>query len=170
MRQMHQPRDRKLRKVFDELVKARRADSPNGAMLLTRLLLELSIEAYATKRALPFAGDRNPDIERELGEFWKALNDAGVTPPPLVKAALRRAKVNPMPLSDKVLDVVDDLMATERLQKKDGEAKKREITTTQVVALLNDAVHRLTVTPSIERVNHILDVLQPVYNAITSDA
>lgn len=170
MRQMNQPRERRLRKVFDELGKARRSDSPNAAMLLTRMLLELSLEASAVTHELPFANDSNPDLEREFGDFWKVLNEAGVKPSPLVKEALRRAKKQPLSLSDKLQEVIDHLVSIERMSHKEGEAKKREISTVQVVALLNDAVHRLNVTPSVDRVTHILDVLLPVYNAITSDA
>ena len=170
MRQMNQPRERRLRKVFDELAKARRSDSPNAAMLLTRMLLELSLEAYAVTHELSFANDSNPDLDREFGDFWKVLNEAGIKPAPLVKEALRRAKKQPLSLSDKLQEVIDHLVSVERMSHKEGEAKKREVSTVQVVALLNDAVHRLNVTPSVDRVTHILDVLLPVYNAITSDA
>lgn len=139
-------------------------------MLLTRMMLELSIEAYAKTHGLPFVNDSNPDLEQEFGEFWKALNAASVKPSPLVREVLRRAKKHRLSLSDKLQDVIDHLVTSGRMSQKEGEAKKRELSTVQVVALLNDAVHRLNVTPSVERVTHILDVLLPVYNAITSDA
>ena len=40
---------------------------------------------------------------------------------------------------------------------------------TEVLPMLNDAVHRLDVVPSIPRVNHILEIVRPVFNGMLKD-
>lgn len=168
MRAMNAPTDRRLKNVFDELRKARRNDMPNAAIVLTRVLLELSTDAYAGPRKLSFAGDTNPALDAALPNLYKDLNAAGVTLPRDIKEALRWAKTRPMSLAEKLYAVIADLVEREVITGKEGAAKQREIKAADVLPLLNDAIHRLSVVPSISRVNHILEVVRPVFNAMTT--
>lgn len=168
MRAMTVPTDRRLKKVFDELRKARRNDMPNAAIVLARVLLELSIDAYAGTRKLSFAGDTNPALAAALPNFYKDLNAAGVTLPADIKEALRWARARPMSLAEKLSAVINDLVQRQVMTAKEGSAKQREIKAADVLPLLNDAIHRLTAVPSIPRVNHILEVVRPVFNAMTN--
>lgn len=168
MRAMNAPMDRRLKKVFEELRKARRNDMPNAAIVLTRVLLELSTDAYAGAHKLSFAGDTNPALNAALPNFYKDLNAAGVTLPRDIKEALRWAKTRPMSLADKLSAVINDLVERQVITGKEGAAKQREIKAADVLPLLNDAIHRLLVVPSIPRVNHILEVVHPVFNAMTN--
>ena len=72
---------------------------PNAAIVLARVLLELSIDAYATSRKLAFAGDRNSILDAALPTFYKDLSEAGLKLPAGVKDALRWAKIRPMSLA-----------------------------------------------------------------------
>lgn len=166
LRTFHQPAERRLKKIFEELAKVRRADAPNAAMVLTRVLLELSIDHYATQHSLDFAGDSNPLLEAEMKAFWKQLGMKGIKPSKPIREALKLATGRPMGLSEKLERVTDHLIANGAIDQKEGNAKKRELRALDVTRLLNDAVHRLKVTPSIDRVNHILEVAQPIFNAM----
>jgi hypothetical protein len=167
MRAMNKPTDRRLLKVFEELKKARRGDMANAAIVLSRVLLELSTDAYATTHRLRFAGDTNPTLAAALPDFYKAANEAGVTISADIREALRWAKTRPMSLADKLSNVIDNLVERQILTAKEAAAKQREVKAADVVPLLNDAIHRLSVVPSIPRVNHLLEVLLPVFNAMT---
>lgn len=65
------PTELRLKKIFEELGAARRNDLPNAAMVLTRILLELSIDHYANLHELAFAGDRNAEAEQSTLAFYR---------------------------------------------------------------------------------------------------
>jgi len=162
------PATPRLRLIFDELKKVKRDGAPNSAMVLTRVLLELSIDNYATANSLPFAHDKDGELEKELADFRKQLGIAKITPTKKVSEALKGAALRTPRLPDKLENVVRHLITTGKMSSKDGNAKIRELRANDVVPLLNDAVHRLEHFPSIERVNHILNIVRPIFNAITS--
>lgn len=166
LRSFVQPAAPRLRQILEELVKVKRDGAPNAAMVLTRVLLELSIDAYATKHGLPFAGDRNGALEAEIKSFQKDLSIAKVNLPKAIGGALRSSVTNAPRLTEKLNAVVKHLMAANKMNSKDGDAKLRELKANDVVPLLNDAIHRLQSFPTIERVDHIHHVVEPIFNAM----
>lgn len=87
--------------------------------------------------------------------------------PKFVRQALKFAETRPVTLSEKLEQVVKHLVSNKKIGHKEGNAKLREIRSREVVELLNDAVHRLQTIPSAERVKHILEITQPLFNAMT---
>jgi hypothetical protein len=166
LRSFHVPTAARLRKIFEELGKARKAGAPNAATVLLRVLLELSIDHYAEAEKLAFAGDTNDELEREIAEFLEAQQTAGVQTPKRIREALKWASRRPLSLGEKLEKVIRDLIAKDKLPSKEGHAKIRELKAHDVVALLNDAVHRLEHFPSPERVDHMLLIVRPVFNAL----
>jgi hypothetical protein len=63
---------------------------------------------------------------------------------------------------------IRDLVEKKRLDPKEGAAKIREVNDKKIVELLNDAVHRLENVPNMERVDHILEIVRPIYNAMVT--
>lgn len=153
-------------KLIDELKKARKERLANAAIVLTRVLLEISADHYAGEQALSFAGDRNVKVEEEVKVFFKQLSAANISPSKTIRQALVFAASRPLSLGTKLELVIRDLIDKNRINSKEGNAKIRELHEKQVVELLNDAVHRLENVPSIDRVDHILEVMRPVYNAM----
>jgi hypothetical protein len=168
LKTFNKPKAPRPRRIFEELQKARRSNMPNAAMILTRVLLELSADHYAQENGLSFAGDRNAEIEQEVQDFHMQLNLSSIRPRKSIRNALKFAASRPLSLGDKLEHVIRDLISKRALDSKEGNAKIRELSSKNVVELLNDAVHRLQNTPSIERVNHILELMQPVFNAMTA--
>lgn len=166
LRSFHAPTAPRLKKIFDELGKTRKAGAPNAATVLLRVLLELSIDHYAEAEKLTFAGDTNDRLEREIDEFLNAQQLAGIQTPRPIREALKWASRRPLSLGEKLEKVIRDLIDKEKLPSKEGHAKLRELKAHDVVALLNDAVHRLEHFPSPERVDHILLIVRPVFNAL----
>jgi hypothetical protein len=160
------PMGQRPRKIFEELGKARRGELPNAAMILARVLLELSADHYANQNDLPFAGDHDSEMEAEVGEFRKTLGKAGIQVTKPIRDALKFAASRPVSLGKKLDTIVRHLIETKGLDRKEGNAKLRELEAADVVPLLNDAVHRLENVPSIQRVDHILEVTRPVFNAL----
>jgi len=158
----------RLRKIYDELNKVRRIDAVNAAMVLTRVLLELSVDHYASINGLAFAGDKNNELELELQSFLKILSTANITPTKVVRESLRWAATRPMSLSKKLELVIKDLMRRGFISPKEGNAKIRELNASDVIALLNDSIHRLDNVPSMNRVDHILEVVRPVFNGMNA--
>lgn len=156
----------RLRKIYDELRGVRKIGAENAAMILTRVLLELSVDHYAEANSLLFAGDRNSEVDNELQAFQKDLSSAGITPSKAIRDALKWATMKPLNLSKKLEYVIRDLVKRGFMSPKEGNAKIREIKAVDVIALLNDAVHRLNNSPSMTRVDHILEVVRPVFNAM----
>jgi hypothetical protein len=156
-------------KVIEELKKVRRQDLPNAAIILTRVLFELSADHYATEESLSFAGDRNAEMEEEVKDFRKQLGVAGIRPSASISRALTFVATRPLSLGTKLELVIKDLMNKGRLDHKEGAAKIRELKEKTVIELLNDAVHRLNNVPSVSRVDHILEVMKPVYNAMVAE-
>jgi nucleoside phosphorylase/phosphohistidine swiveling domain-containing protein len=79
---------------------------------------------------------------------------------------LNRAAALPPTLSDKLEAVLVDLHTRNVIDGREAAAKRRELHDREVINVLNDAVHRLLNAPSIDRVNHMLEILGPVFNAI----
>lgn len=158
----------RLRKIFDELVKVRRDGAPNAAMILTRVLLELSIDAYATEHTLSFAGDQDAQLGEDIKALYRELSLAKITLAKSVREALKAAPTKGPQLPDKLDAVIRDLIQRQKLNAKDGNAKIRELHQKDIIPLLNDAVHRLEHFPTIERVDHVLEVVRPVFNAMSA--
>ncbi|ODS52397.1 MAG: hypothetical protein ABS36_17600 [Acidobacteria bacterium SCN 69-37] len=169
MRAMTVPTERRLHRIFDELAKARKRELPNAAIVLTRVLLELTIDAYAAKQKLSFAGDVDPTIDAAVSSFLEQAGRASFSVPKEIRDALKRAKSRPMTLTEKLTTAIDDLVTRGTLSGKEAGAKKRELKEREVLPMLNDAVHRLDVAPSIPRVNHILEIVRPVFNGMLKD-
>lgn len=169
MRAMTKPTERRLQRMFEELAKSRRLKMHNAAIILTRVLLELSVDAYANKQKLPFAGDVDPTLAGILPAFYGNAGRDGFSIPKEVKAALAWAKKKPMPLTEKLSAVIDHLVKLQIFNQKDAVAKKRELKDGEILPILNDAVHRLDNVPSIARVDHILEAVLPVYNGMLKD-
>lgn len=169
LKSFNRPAELRLRKIFDEIAKARRNNMPNAAMVLIRILLELTVDHYANVRGLTFAGDKNTAAETDVKEFYRTLNGHKIDMTKSIRNALKFAGARPMSLSDKLEQVVRDLIAENKLGHKEGTAKLREIRSKDVLELLNDAVHRLQNAPSPERVEHTLEVIQPLFNAMTAE-
>jgi hypothetical protein len=158
----------RLRKIFEELAKVRRDGAPHAAMILTRVLLELSIDDYANAQSLPFAGDKNGQLEEDIKALQRNLSIASITLPKSVRDALKAAANQGPRLPDKLDAVIHDLIKRKKLGSKEGNAKIRELRQKDILPLLNDAVHRLHNFPTIERVDHVLEVVLPVFNAMSA--
>jgi hypothetical protein len=169
MRAMTVPTERRLHRIFDELAKARKRELPNAAIVLTRVLLELTIDAYAARQKLSFAGDADPTLDAAVSSFLELAGRAAFSVPKEIRHALKRATSRPMMLTEKLTAVIDDLVTRDILSGKEAAAKKRELKEREVLPMLNDAVHRLDVVPSIPRVNHILEIVRPVFNGMLKD-
>jgi hypothetical protein len=156
----------RLKKIYEELLDVKKVDAPNSAMILTRVLLELSVDQYASTNGLSFAGDKNPELEIEIVAFFKILNQASVSPTKTVRDALKWTMTRPLSLGSKLELVIKDLVKHGAINSKEGSAKIRELHAHDIVALLNDAVHRLDIVPSMGRVDHILEVVRPIFNAM----
>jgi hypothetical protein len=160
------PEDRRIRAILEELRKARRRDLPNAAIVLTRVLLELSIETYAVKHRLPFAGDVNATLEGALPTFYEELSRAKLTIAKEVRDALKWATRQPMSLADKLDAVLRHLADRSLINAKEAAALSRQLRATDVLPMLNDAVHRLHVAPTVPRVNSILEAVVPIFVGI----
>jgi hypothetical protein len=160
------PKATRPNKLYDELAKARRAEMPNAALVITRILLELSLDYYATTHNLRTAGDADAEVVDIVTEFRKACNLANVVIPKPISVALDRAAITPPTLTHKLNVVIDELVAAHLIKRKDADAKKRELRERETVELLHDAVHRLDTVPSMTRVSHILEVIAPIFNAM----
>ena len=166
LKALARPKGTRPGKLYDELAKARRNDMPNAAIVLTRLLLELTADSYATDHGLATSSDTDSAIEGEVTNFREQLGRAGIKPSKAISNALKILSTQPPNLGRKLEVTIDSLVAKGKLAPKEGSAKKRELATSSVVALLNDAVHRLHNVPSIDRVNHILEIVAPIFNAM----
>lgn len=166
MRSMHPPKDRRLQVIFEELRKARRLNLPNAAIVLTRLLLELSVESYAVEQDLPFAGEVNLELEQVMPRFHEDLQRNQLSVPKEVREALKWAQRQPMSLSHKLNAVLQHLANRGLMKPKEASALGRQMKAADILPLLNDAVHRLHVSPTIPRVDHILEAIAPIYNGI----
>jgi hypothetical protein len=153
-------------KLFDELVKARKHEMPNAAIVLTRILLELSIDEFATVNNLSVGSDVDATVQSEVAAFREAVGRAGVATPKAINQALNRAASSAPNLDKKLETVIDALVVAGRMKSKEATAKKRELRERETVALLHDAVHRLDTVPSPTRVTHILEIVRPVLNAM----
>lgn len=158
------PTHPRLRKLFNELLRAHKNDSPNAAMILTRVLLELAADRYAAVHKLTFAGDENVVVAQQVKEFMEAIGRAQVTYPNSIREGLRAISRTRVSAGEKLALVIDDLADEQQYVRKEADAKKRELKHKDIVAVLNDAVHRLDNEPSMERVEHVLAVLLPIYN------
>lgn len=160
------PAARRAGRIYDELKVARRYALENASIVLVRVLLELSIADYAKKHSLPIASDEDPSIKQIVKDFREEVGRAQIQVPREISRALNDAATQPPSLSSKIEAVIAHLMAQQTMDRKEGQAKQREVRTTDLVSLLNDAVHRTNVVPSMARADHILEVLTDVLNAI----
>jgi hypothetical protein len=131
---------------------------------LCRGSLEISADQYANNHGLVFQGDGNSAAADEVKDFRKAVGIAGVRIPRSIVSALSAAGSRPLSLGDKLECVIRHLVESKRFSSKEGQAKIRELKEKAVVQVLHDAVHRLENVPSLDRVNHVLEVIRPVYN------
>jgi hypothetical protein len=168
LRSLKPPTTPRIKKIYDELLRVKRVDAENTAMVMTRVLLELSVDHYANENNLMFAGDDNHKLELEIQDFQKELSKASVIPTKVIREILKLAASRPLSFSKKLELVVRDLIQRGKIDRKEGNAKIRELGAHDVVAILNDAVHRLENVPSMSRVDHILEVVRPIFNAMSS--
>lgn len=166
MKSLTRPNATRPRKIFDELAKARRHEMPNAAIVLTRILLELSIDHFATENSLSIGSDVDATVQAEVAAFREEAGRKGVTIPKTISQALGRAASTAPNLDKKLEIVIDSLVEDGRMKQKEAAAKKRELREKESVALLHDALHRLDTVPSLTRVTHILEVVGPVFNAM----
>lgn len=166
MKSLTRPKAPRPGKLYDELVKARRREMANAALVLTRILLELSIDHYATEKNLSTGSDVDAVVQADVKAFRTAVGRAGVKIPKSISQALYRAANQPPNLDKKLANVIDALVAAGQMNRKEAAAKKRELRDKEVVALLHDAVHRLETVPSLPRVTHILEVVAPIFNGM----
>jgi hypothetical protein len=160
----------KIKAIVDELRKARRSNLPTAAMFLTRAILDLSVELYAKKHTLPFAGDEDGALRDEIKAFLATSANANVTmSKPVRNVLLAGSKGKVLSLDARLQGVVQDFVKHGHLIQKEADAKVRELKLHDVVALLNDSAHRLDNWPSIDRVDHILQIVQSIVNTINAD-
>ena len=167
LRAFTRPEQRRLQKIFGELQRVRKADAPNAAMCVTRVMLELAVDHYFTTKGLPFAGDVDPDVDAAVAEFWKELSVAGIKPHKAIRDAIKTASKKGLTLSMKLAAAIQHLATVGAVTSKEAAAYTREINAGDVVDLLNDAMHRLENAPTMTRVDGILEVIRPVFNKIT---
>ena len=102
LKSFKRPESPRLSQIFTELGKAKRYNLPNSAMVMTRVLLELSIDEYSNRVGVNFeAGD--PDLAQEIQELRKFLGVNGYKVPKKLARALNRAAALPPTLSDKLV-------------------------------------------------------------------
>jgi polyhydroxyalkanoate synthesis regulator phasin len=82
---------------------------------------------------------------------------------------LSGSKSKVLSLDARLQTVVQDFVKRGNLIQKESDAKVRELKSNDVVALLNDAAHRLDNWPSIVRVDHILQIVQSIVNTINAE-
>lgn len=163
------PTTPRLRRIFDELKKVKKGGAPNAAMILTRVMLELSLDEYGTKHDLPFANDQDATLKEEIVNFQKALHEKRIDINKKIRSVLNSGATRSPTLSDKLVMVVDYLVKTGKYSSKEGEAKKRELKEKTTVSLLHDAVHRIDIVPTIEKVDNILDTVRPIFNKMLEE-
>jgi hypothetical protein len=139
---------------------------PNAATALTRIMLELAIDHFATANNLSVGADKDAEVEGEVAAFREACGRAAVPIPKRISQALNRVSTQAPNLDKKLEIVINSLVSLGRMSDKEARAKKRDIHERESIALLHDAIHRLDTVPSIARVNHILEVVAPVLNAM----
>jgi hypothetical protein len=166
--QFAKPTEPRPERLQYELRQLRRAGLPNAAIVVTRVLLEITADHYAKTQELSWAGDRNVEIEEEVKSFQRQLSLADISASKSIREALKFASAKPMSLGKKLELVIRDLIDKKQLDAREGAAKIRELRDKQIVDLLNDAVHRLQNVPNMDRVDHILEVIRPVYNAMVA--
>jgi hypothetical protein len=166
MKSLTRPKASRPGKLFDELGKARRQKMPNAAIVLTRILLELSIDTFATAKGLSTGSDEDATVLAEVAAFREEAGRKGLRISRLISQALGRAASTPPNLDKKLEVVIDALVKGGQMKPREATAKKRELREKESVALLHDAVHRLDNVPSLARVTHILEVVAPVFNAM----
>ncbi|MDP9190871.1 MAG: hypothetical protein M3P06_04115 [Acidobacteriota bacterium] len=165
LKTFNRPTAARLRLIFDELVKVKKTNAANASMVLTRVLLELSADDYARRSNFSFeAGD--DELRDEVKSLREFLGRNGYSVGKKLNAALKRASVATPSLVEKLDEVITRLVAAGVMEKREGDAKKRELADRAVVAVLHDAVHRLENFPSIDRVNHILEIVRPIFNGM----
>lgn len=166
LRTINVPQEARLKKIHSELLKIKRGKAPNAAMVLTRVFLELYVDCYTNVNSLSFAGDRNPDVEKIFSDFINEVKQSGIKIPKIVGQNLKFGASKPLSLAEKLKCVVEDLIKKKLMTGREGQAKIRELQASDILPLLNDSVHRLENSPSIERVDHVLEVIRPILNAM----
>ena len=161
------PTAARLQLIFDELVKARRLGHANAAMVLTRVLLELSVDEYSDRVGVNFEA-ADPEIKQEIQGLRRFLGQNNYPVPKKLSQALDRAKSLPLTLAEKLAAVLAQLEATGKMKSREVAAKRRELHDKEVLNVLNDAVHRLENFPSISRVDHVLEVVRPIFDGMNS--
>ena len=165
-RTFHRSTDRRLMALHDELSFLRRNNKPNAATMVLRVLLELTIDVYAKTENLDIGGDRNTDLEAEIRAFRKQIGIARIVPTKTVSQALNLAAGRPIGITGKLEKVIDHLVQTGTIVQKEANALKRNLDGRQTLQVLNDALHRLTASPTLDKLNHALEDIVTIYNAM----
>lgn len=166
LRTFRQPTHRRLLSLLEELAFARKHGKPNAATMVLRVLLELTIDKYASDARLDIGGDTNPEMEQAVNAFRAEVGKAGVRIDKAVNQALKLAAGRPLGITVKLEKVLDHLIANKKIQRKEGEAIKRNLNQRKTMTVLNDAFHRLSATPSLDEITHALEDVADIYNAI----
>ena len=156
----------RLRKLYDELGRVRKADAPNAATILVRVLLELATDTYASKHGLTFAGDEDARAKEEIKAAMAEIGRAQISLPKTVRDAIKRAGSKPVSLSEKLELALQSLVDRDVIPRREGESILRGIREHKVVDLLNDAVHRVNTVPTMGSVDHLIEVLTPLFNGM----
>lgn len=165
LKSFNQPASDRLRKILKELATVKKAGAANAAMLLTRVLLELSVDEYSQRVGIDFEGE-DPQLQQEIKELREFAGRNHHRIPKALSSALNRAGKFTPSLTHKLTGVIKDLEKNGQITPREAAAKIRELNEQETVGVLHDAVHRLHNFPSTERVNRVLQIIQLLFNAI----
>lgn len=165
LKSFNQPTSDRLRQIFGELAKVKKTAAPNAAMVLTRVLLELSVDEYSQRVGIDFEGE-DPELQQQIKELREFAGRNNYRIPRKLSLAISRAGKFTPSLTEKLVGVIRHLERNGQVTTKEAEAKIRELSEQEIVPILNDAIHRLHNFPSTERVNRVLQVIQLIFNAI----
>ncbi|HYI08465.1 MAG TPA: hypothetical protein VEK57_05310 [Thermoanaerobaculia bacterium] len=165
LKSFNQPTSDRLRHIVNELTKVRKVGAPNAAMILTRVLLELSVDEYSQRVGIDFEGD-DPELQQQIKELREFTGRNSYRIPRKLSSAISRAAKFTPSLTDKLAEVIRHLEKNGQITTREADAKVRELSEQEIVPILNDAVHRLHNFPSAERVSRVLQVIQLVFNEI----
>ncbi|GAB1345066.1 hypothetical protein [Gemmatimonas sp.] len=157
----------RLRQLHRELMWSADRPAPNAAIVLTRILLELSLDEYLTKRGLLPGSDEDPVARQQAKDFLQAVGRAGLQPLPVIKKALARIGDRSGGLREKLTAALNATTSLPSgMPRKEMQAKLREINQQHIIDTLNDHVHRLLNAPNRQTAEQILLVLEPVFTVL----
>lgn len=157
----------RLRQLHRELIWSADRPAPNAAIVLTRILLELSLDEYLAKRGLPLGSDEDPVARQQAKDFLEAVGRAGIRPQPVIKEALARIGNRSGGLKEKLTVALNAMTSLPSgMPRKEMQSKLREINQQHIIDTLHDHVHRLGIAPSKQAAEQILLVLEPVFTVL----